>query len=527
MNKLKFVLCSVLVLFLCSMPGYGTTEYEWNFGDGQTSNKKDPIHMYDNWGKYDWTLTVTQNGDVCVKQGTISINHYEWNFGDGNFSYEKSPRHQYTVPGVYNWSFTFTDCHGESCTTSGIITITGPPSILTLTSPNGGENLLPFTNFDITWNQENVSNSLKITLLKDGEEDRIIAYDIDPDSGSYSWVVATYEGGTAPTGTGYKIKLEENETGLSDSSDAHFTISNQSVISVISPNGGENWLPGSIENITWTASNVSSTVEITLWQNGSSRTIADHVDPLSGSYPWTVGDYMGGTAQTGQGYTICVKEEGTTIEDCSNVPFTILSQPTIVVTSPNGGETWSPNQIRKITWNISEVTSTLKIILWKNRVLQGPIVEDLPPYSTDFEWTVGNYGGGPVAQGQGFAIEITDQGASAADTSDESFIISDWSTIKVISPNGGETWSKGLTHEITWESNEIITTFEITLWKNDVLLGTIEDNLPSTTTSYSWTVGSYQGGTASPGTGYTIKIIEEGTTVSDISDSSFSIFDNY
>lgn len=133
--------------FACSAPfstsfqnlstGTGSLSYDWDFGDGGTSNLKNPSHTFAAIGSYDITLVVTDaNGctNSIVKKKAVSIQNYNtsmtvdkhhacirpqkdtfffsdmsspnrissyWNFGDGNTSGKKSPKHIYQNPGVY------------------------------------------------------------------------------------------------------------------------------------------------------------------------------------------------------------------------------------------------------------------------------------------------------------------------------------------------------------------------------------------------------------------------------------------
>jgi len=93
----------------------------------------------------------------------------------------------------------------------------------------------------------------------------------------------------------------------------------------------------------------------------------------------------------------------------------------------------------------------------------------------------------------------------------------------VTSPNGGESWQLSTVHDITWNAAGLSANLKITLWKDGVLVGTVADSIAPALGSYSWTVGNYIGGTTSAGTGYTIKIKEIGTVVSDASNASFTI----
>ncbi|MDX1995819.1 MAG: PKD domain-containing protein [bacterium] len=111
------------------------TSYSWDFGDGGFSNEQNPIHIYNNPGLFNVTLTVSGPGgssnvsrQINVQsvsapvaafvpdrssgtpplniqfnnQSTGQITTYEWNFGDGGTSSAASPSHQYTTAGTYN-----------------------------------------------------------------------------------------------------------------------------------------------------------------------------------------------------------------------------------------------------------------------------------------------------------------------------------------------------------------------------------------------------------------------------------------
>jgi len=120
--------------------------YQWEFGDGNTSLDKNPIHQYTNTGSYTTKLIVTdQHGcqDSLEQTGFINITlpvsnfgsylphrsctpftlnltdssssdviAWNWNFGDGNTATGPNPSHTYTQPGLYTVSLTVTDAYG-------------------------------------------------------------------------------------------------------------------------------------------------------------------------------------------------------------------------------------------------------------------------------------------------------------------------------------------------------------------------------------------------------------------------------
>lgn len=124
------------------------TSWQWNFGDGNTSNAQNPTNNYANAGNYDVTLTVTANSCSNIATQTISV--YElpiaqgiaepicqgnatnftdnstinngtitnllWNFGDGNTSNNQNPSHVYATAGNFNATLTATSNNGCSAT---------------------------------------------------------------------------------------------------------------------------------------------------------------------------------------------------------------------------------------------------------------------------------------------------------------------------------------------------------------------------------------------------------------------------
>ena len=142
----------------------GITSYNWEFGDGETSNQADPSHEFQGPGVYTVTLTVsdaeglesTHQLDITVNEpnaapqavatadiysgetpllvnftGSTSsddtgITSYNWEFGDGNTSNEVDPSHEFQGPGVYTVTLTVSDADGLESTHQLIITVNAP-----------------------------------------------------------------------------------------------------------------------------------------------------------------------------------------------------------------------------------------------------------------------------------------------------------------------------------------------------------------------------------------------------------------
>jgi PKD domain-containing protein len=119
--------------------------WKWDFGDGTTSNERNPVHQFASSGKYFVILTATneygkehQTSKEVVAKGVLKSNfeytvsqdgddrivectnlspdiavRYIWNFGDGTYSNEKNPIHRYNFTGKYYISLTAFDSEGN------------------------------------------------------------------------------------------------------------------------------------------------------------------------------------------------------------------------------------------------------------------------------------------------------------------------------------------------------------------------------------------------------------------------------
>jgi hypothetical protein len=95
---------------------------------------------------------------------------------------------------------------------------------ITVTAPNGGLTWKIGNVKQITWRSGGLSNRIKITLVKEGGWEGLIAYNIDPAARSFTWTVGNCTGGTAAAGTGYSIKIKEIGASVADTSDAPFQL---------------------------------------------------------------------------------------------------------------------------------------------------------------------------------------------------------------------------------------------------------------------------------------------------------------
>ena len=196
----------------------------------------------------------------------------------------------------------------------------------------------------------------------------------------------------------------------------------------------------------------------------------------------------------------------------------------IVVTLPNGGETWTRGTTNTIRWTYTgNPGSSVRIELLKGGVLNRTINSSRwigGGGIGSYNWTV------PTGQtlGSDYTIRVTSTtNAAYTDTSNNNFTIAG-PTITVALPNGGETWTRGTTNTIRWTyTGNPGNYLRIELWKAGTLNRTIALFAWKGTGgigSYNWTIPSNQ----TLGIDYRIKVTSTTNAVyTDTSNNDFRI----
>jgi hypothetical protein len=105
-----------------------------------------------------------------------------------------------------------------------VFTIVDP--YVSVTSPNGGEDWQIGTTENITWDSAGLTSTLLIVLQQNGTNVALIAKNVTPSLGTYSWTVGDCIKGSVTTGPNHKILIAVTGSSIKDKSDADFTISN-------------------------------------------------------------------------------------------------------------------------------------------------------------------------------------------------------------------------------------------------------------------------------------------------------------
>ncbi|MFZ3169392.1 MAG: Ig-like domain-containing protein [Candidatus Methanoperedens sp.] len=375
--------------------------------------------------------------------------------------------------------------------------------------PNGGENLIRGTIQTIKWNStESPGTYVKIELLKPGKPNQLIILSTLND-GSHPWLIPVAQ----TPGTDYKVKITSTiNASNNDTSDNSFTIPVPS-FKIIFPNGGENWTRGTTKIINWTSTeNPKGYVKIELLRPGKPNQLIISATLNDGSHPWLIP-----AAQTpGTDYKVKITSTiNASNNDTSDNKFTIPI-PSFKVTSPNGSESWIRGTTQTIKWNSTESPGTyVKIELLKpgkaNQLIISATLND-----GSHPWLI------PAAQAPGsdYKVKITSTiNASHNDTSDNNFNIP-VPSFTVVTPNGGENWTRGTTKIINWTSTENPKGYvKIELLKPGkpnqlIILATLNDG------SHPWFIPALQ----APGTDYKVKVTSTSNlSITDMSNSTFSI----
>ncbi len=276
-------------------------------------------------------------------------------------------------------------------------------------------------------------------------------------------------------------------------------------ITVERPNGGEIWVRGTINIMTWSYTGDIDSVGVYLWKGDSPyRRIVFNI-LNRGSYYWSIPYYI----PIDSDYRIRII--GGLASDLSDDYFTVAG---LEVRYPNGREIWPRRTMLHIRWiYIGYPGPNVRIELWKGDSYHKTISANTSN-DENYYWNI------PYDQsiGTDYKIKIYSLSDFAyRDMSNNFFTIGG---IDVKAPNGAEYWPRGSNHNITWTSyGNPGPDVAIELWKNGMFNRTIVDSTPNDG-RYYWSILSNQ----STGTDYKIKIYSTSNNIyRDMSHNDFTI----
>ncbi|HEY9584591.1 MAG TPA: peptidoglycan-binding protein [Candidatus Paceibacterota bacterium] len=464
------------------------------------------------------------------------------------WSFNKS--HSWAQAGTYQVKVTVSDCRGGSDSYTFSVTVGNStnPSI-TVLSPNGGETYRienGGNTITVNWKTNNVLSSkiidvirlrsyqngqeyvLATNVLNDGQE--IVVLPTSVPAGAYTLEMKTYVG----------------DILVMDSSDSYFKITDvsQSSISYSVKTDKQSYMQDEIINIKITATN-SGSEPVTLNFNSGcqvwysvasydsssgqvcSLALTAATIPAYGNKSWTL-------THSPEQYKIPVgsyKLSGKVIGYAeATTPITITSpvtQPSITVLSPNGGETWIKGGSNTVSWK-SQGLQQVAIIIQK---VNSDTSYSFGPFPANGS-TVLNDSFVALSNGSDYRVRIVDWGYGGiySDQSDSYFTITSPDikpSITVLSPNGGEVWLWGSSQQISWQNQ---STSAVDVYYVSATTGSEYTTIKNLSGQNSLAVNAgllYIGADGSsvylPLDSYKVKACLAGTSQCDISDSYFKI----
>ncbi|NBV14423.1 MAG: hypothetical protein EBS07_10200, partial [Sphingobacteriia bacterium] len=407
---------------------------------------------------------------------------------------------------------------------------------LVLTTPNGGENLADGGLYSITWSANNLVNINLEFTSNNGSTWSSIVTNTPASAGSYLWTIPSVS-----TSMG-RVRITDvvNPLTYIDVSDTTFSIftpvadkyfgggfdgnafniNQVPAVTLVQPNGGEVVYPGTVTNITWTSTNVSTvSLEYSTNQGSSWVSISTSEPAPLGVYAWTVPN-----TPTQLAWVRITDNTTGVIRDTSNAVFAIGQEAqskyaggsfdghgfginlstALTVVNPNIRESLGDGAIYSINWLSNNLLSVNIEFSSNNGSSWNSVVTGSPANLETYLWTV------PSVNTSLGRIRISDVTNPILynDVSDSAFSIftpiadkyyggsydghsqnvNTPNSLTVLTPNGGERLYPGIQTTITWSSTNVVNVsleYSTNQGSSWVLISGSE---PAILGQYAWTV---------------------------------------
>ena len=161
--------------------------------------------------------------------------------------------------------------------------------------------------------------------------------------------------------------------------------STRTSLAVTSPVAAAQWAAGSTKTISFTGGDMDYTADIDLYKGGVYQyTIANDIDAIDHFFTWNIPLAQEGGNNFKIRVSLTHPTKGTTYAESGN--FVIQATNDIILNSPIGGESWSRNTRKNITWS-SSYSGNVKIEYIKGAAAPVTIVASTPDDGS-YQWTI-------------------------------------------------------------------------------------------------------------------------------------------
>ena len=327
-----------------------------------TDNLKEPVN-----------ISLTDGTDTTLLASNVEGSTYSWDISD-------------TTPVAANYRIIVASSaqpvSDESDSTFSIVAYV-PGGMIQVMQPNRGEKWALGTAHLISWT-DNLSESVNIYLIDTVAADTsLIAGNVE--GSTYAWTIPN----TLTAGSQYKIKVASSLQPISDVSDSTFSLTTYEPggeVTVVQPNGKEQWTKGNAYLISWTR-NFAYPLKVELLKADTVYSVLDaSVD--GNSMTWNIPN----TLPVDNDYSIkVINTVDTSVWDQSDTTFSIVAYTPggfITLEQPNGGESWKLGSQHLISWtnNFTEPVNVELIDSVASPVYRVTIGSNV--MGNSFTWTV-------------------------------------------------------------------------------------------------------------------------------------------
>jgi hypothetical protein len=306
-------------------------------------------------------------------------------------------------------------------------------SKITVLSPNGGEIWCGDSCYNILWNSNFFTDNVELMYSTNSGADWFTIVSSAQNDGSFQWCIPTNI-----TSGNCRVKVCDHYDGdPADISDNNFSIIEAESIAVKYPNGREDLCADTSYNIKWNSYCFSGNVKIDYsTDGGSSWVLIVAGTPNDGNYDWTVPT----TPSTQCRVRVSDAADGDPY-DISDNDFTIHS-PSFSIISPNSDSCWRIGSQQDIRWISSCHSGNVRIEYSTNEGTGWKIIDSSTVNDGIYTWTI------PAETSCTVRVKVSDPISGVPSDISDAFSIGP--AIRLTSPNGGEYWQGGSTHDITW-----------------------------------------------------------------------------